>query len=592
LSPKIVFVFFEMTRKNGTLFLRNLFSLIVYEILSFMTSLYQKYRPQLFSEIKGQTSIVRILSNAIILDRIGHAYLFTGPRGTGKTTLARLLAKAVNCSQRKGSDPCGTCPSCKEISRNASMNIIEIDAASYTGVDNIRQIRDEVSIPPTNAPYKVYIIDEVHMLSKGAFNALLKTLEEPPKHIIFILATTEAHKVPETVQSRTQRFDLSRISLSDIKEKLTSIVEKESFQVEEGVLDMVALSAEGGMRDAESLLTQLISLAKNNSLSQKDVQLFLGLADAQVVSDFAKSLFCEPSAILLRKIDEIFAKGNDPEAFIKRLLVFLRATLHYTFDPESILIPELAPHSETRAHADILIQKASSQEILRAIELLSLAHNDTKTSFLPQLPLEVASVKISAHNNKESVKEPPRSHTPPTQPSTEPPVLSPGEDIKEEDPSKETFSPKEEDPQNITTENPESLPKKTSLSKEPLQLSLVQNHWNEFLVQIKQKSISLSLFFSQATPLRIENDHTLILSTRFALHKDKINDQKTRLTAEEILTTLTKSRVSFICMTDEESGHVREKDASEKEEEKASQEPASDTFSHALEAFGGTVVET
>lgn len=249
-------------------------------------SLYRKYRPQTFSDVIGQKHIVQTLSNSIMSDRVAHAYLFTGPRGTGKTTMARIFARAVNCanlSSNKGAadklnirhseagtdtssretsnsfanitlaNPCLKCDICKNITEGRSLDIFEIDAASNTGVDNIRELRENVKFPPSHAKYKVYIIDEVHMLSTGAFNALLKTLEEPPAHVIFILATTEIHKVPETIISRCQRYDFTRLSLEHIIEKLSTIAASEKISIEKDAIEMIAVASEGGMRDAESL---------------------------------------------------------------------------------------------------------------------------------------------------------------------------------------------------------------------------------------------------------------------------------------------------------------------------------------------------
>lgn len=223
------------------------------------TALYRKFRPQEFEDVKGQEHIVTTLKNQIKADRIGHAYLFCGTRGTGKTTVAKIFAKAVNCEHPVDGSPCGQCPACQGIAAGTSMNVIEIDAASNNGVDNIRQIREEVSYRPTEGKYKVYIIDEVHMLSAGAFNALLKTLEEPPAYVIFILATTEAHKIPITILSRCQRYDFHRISIDTITDRLAELMRTEQVDVEERALRYVAKAGDGSMRDALSLLDQCIA---------------------------------------------------------------------------------------------------------------------------------------------------------------------------------------------------------------------------------------------------------------------------------------------------------------------------------------------
>ena len=246
------------------------------------TALYRKYRPSEFEDVKGQEHIVTTLKNQIRAERIGHAYLFCGTRGTGKTTVAKIFAKAVNCQHPVDGSPCGECESCKAIAAGTSMNVIEIDAASNNGVENIRQIREEVSYSPTEGRYKVYIIDEVHMLSIGAFNALLKTLEEPPSYVIFILATTEAHKIPITILSRCQRYDFRRISIDTISERLRELMQEEQVEVEEKAIRYVAKAADGSMRDALSLLDQCIAFYLGQTLTYDHVLEVLGAVDTEV----------------------------------------------------------------------------------------------------------------------------------------------------------------------------------------------------------------------------------------------------------------------------------------------------------------------
>ena len=254
------------------------------------TALYRKFRPSEFEDVKGQDAIVTTLKNQIQTDRIGHAYLFCGTRGTGKTTVAKIFAKAVNCQHPVEGSPCGQCDMCRSIAAGTSMNVIEIDAASNNGVDNIREIREEVAYRPTEGRYKVYIIDEVHMLSIGAFNALLKTLEEPPEYVIFILATTEAHKIPVTILSRCQRYDFKRISIETISGRLRELIEKENLDVEDKAVRYIARMADGSMRDALSLLDQCTAFYIGQRLTYDNVLEVLGAVDADVFSRLLREL--------------------------------------------------------------------------------------------------------------------------------------------------------------------------------------------------------------------------------------------------------------------------------------------------------------
>ncbi|MCL2592909.1 MAG: DNA polymerase III subunit gamma/tau [Defluviitaleaceae bacterium] len=291
------------------------------------TALYRKLRPQNFESIVDQTHIVRILKNQLESGRISHAYLFCGTRGTGKTTTAKIFAKALNCLNPIGIEPCDKCDSCLSILNGSSLNVIEIDAASNNGVDNIREIREEVKYPPTNAKYKIYIIDEVHMLSTGAFNALLKTLEEPPKHVIFILATTDPQKIPATIHSRCQRLDFKRITQESMVNALKKYMVEENVETEEDAFRYIATLSDGAMRDALSLLDQCISFYPNEKITLENVLNITGSVDNSVFFDFADALCGFDSANCLDIINKIVIDGRDLNQFLQEFILHLRNVL-------------------------------------------------------------------------------------------------------------------------------------------------------------------------------------------------------------------------------------------------------------------------
>lgn len=291
------------------------------------TALYRKFRPDTFDEVKGQVPIVTTLRNQVKASRLSHAYLFCGTRGTGKTTIAKIMAKAANCESPVDGNPCGECAMCRSIGAGTSMNVIEIDAASNNGVDNIREIVEEVRYSPTEGRYKVYIIDEVHMLSTGAFNALLKTLEEPPSYVIFILATTEAHKLPVTILSRCQRYDFSRITVEEITERLTDLIGREGVQAEEKALRYVARAADGAMRDALSLLDRCIAFYPGEVLTYDNVLEVLGTVDTEVFGQLLRAVRTGEVGSAIRVLDDTVMRGRDLAQFVVDFTWYLRNLL-------------------------------------------------------------------------------------------------------------------------------------------------------------------------------------------------------------------------------------------------------------------------
>lgn len=358
-------------------------------------ALYRKWRPTTFEDVKGQDHIVTTLKNQIKLDRIGHAYLFCGTRGTGKTTIAKIFAKAVNCEHPVDGSPCGECPSCKAIASGVSMNVVEIDAASNNGVDNIRQIREEVQYRPTDGKKKVYIIDEVHMLSIGAFNALLKTLEEPPEYVIFILATTEASKIPITILSRCQRYDFHRISIETIAARLSELMKYENINVEDRALRYVAKAADGSMRDALSLIDQCIAFYLGQDLKYENVLDVLGAVDTTVFADTLKCIVNSDVSGCMAMVEDIIMQGRDLSQFTADFVWYLRNLLLAASTDDLSKLQDVIDISEDNlAQLSEDARMADADTLMRYIRVMSDLSNELKTATQKRIKLEVALIKL------------------------------------------------------------------------------------------------------------------------------------------------------------------------------------------------------
>lgn len=355
-------------------------------------ALYRKWRPSDFDEVRGQDAIVQTLRNQIIYNRIGHAYLFCGTRGTGKTSIAKLFAKAVNCEHPVNGNPCNTCPSCQAINNQTSLDVLEIDAASNNGVENIRDIREQVQYSPVEGRYKVYIIDEVHMLSSGAFNALLKTLEEPPSYVIFILATTEKHKIPVTILSRCQKYDFKRISVDTITNHLVSLMEKEQIDVEERALRYIARAADGSMRDALSLLDQCIAFYLGQTLTYDNVLEVLGTADTSVFSTLLRNILRHDSIATLDVIDTMITEGRELSQFLSDFLWYLRNLL--ILKDQEGAEESLDMSRETISALKEECAMVDTTALLRYIRLLSELSNQIRTATQKRVLLEVGFIKL------------------------------------------------------------------------------------------------------------------------------------------------------------------------------------------------------
>ena len=467
-------------------------------------TLYRLYRPKEFSDVLGQDHIIKTLQNAITSNRIGHAYLFTGPRGTGKTTVARLFATAVNTTKRKDFEPVSA-DTAKRLANGMSMDVIEIDAASSTSVEGIRTLRETVAITPSECRYKVYIIDEVHMLSTSAFNALLKTLEEPPAHVIFILATTEIHKVPDTILSRCQRFDFARFGIDNIMTKLRTIAKAEKITISDEALEMIALTANGGMRDAESLLAQVFALEDKN-VTAKEVAQILGTTTSQEVINIISAFTTANARNALLVINAIVHDGYNLETFIRSVIEKLRIILFFTLtDLDSKDTQKLISVAKSELDAlKSIAQNTSTTHTISMIEECITALQKTKSATIQQLPLEIAAINICKRSQNVTVP-----HKPVVQ---ETPITAPRKTLpkSKEAPSQKSITASEvplntlsQDQQSITVDD---MTKKT---------------WDECLTHIEIMHKPIAQILAQCT-LSNCDDRTLTMSTTMPFYKERI----------------------------------------------------------------------
>ena len=523
-----------------------------------MPAFYRTYRPSAFAEIIGQEHVVRTLKNALKNGKLGHAYLFTGPRGTGKTTLARLLAKAANCQDRKGVEPCGKCENCRNIQDGRSMDLIEFDAATHTQVDKMREILEGVPTPPASGPYRIYIIDEAHMLSAGAWNAFLKTLEEPPAHAIFILATTALHKVPETIVSRCQRFDLSRFPVAKIIEKLERIAKSEKLKIEPAALRLIALSAEGGMRDAESLLTQVATL-QESPITEEDAALILGVTSHEKLERFTRLLVGDDLPAALAFLRTLSENGENFSAFIPSLLRYLRVILLAAIDPKTAGSDLGSFTEEQRRSVLSLSENVFPEDIVRIIELFSVAEQQIKNSSIPELPIEIATVKTMATKKPEVTAE-----------GKNPRPKKQGETGPEEEEEEEEIgdTPQEtEEAVSVTDHLEGDSDNEASFSFED-----VRDRWRDIIREATKLNASLTLALTNARPEKAEGS-TITIAVRFPFHKDRLAEPKAQLTLTQAFDTILSARTKVSVIV--------------AEPEKKADNPL---VSRALAAFGGNVV--
>lgn len=541
-----------------------------------MATLYRKYRPQNFTEVVGQNHIKLTLEHEIESGKLAHAYLFCGPRAVGKTTLARVLAKAVNCEKRKEGehDPCNKCLACEEITAGRCLDIIEIDAASHTGVDNVREnIISQARVAPSRLKYKVFIIDEVHMLSASAFNALLKIIEEPPATVIFILCTTEIHKVPSTIISRCQRFDFKRIGVNDIVKKLAYMAKAEGIKIDKIILESIARQSEGHMRDAESMLGQIVSIG-GKEITQEEADLVIPRSDISEVINLIDFLEKKDASSALALINKLVDQGIDLKTFTTDLIEVLRKMMFAKLSARLVEQIGLDLGEALEIKINEISRNLNINNLVSYIEQFIEARNNLKGSFITQMPLEIASIKICAGLVSQGQAS-----------------VSSGASIMRQN----IYSAPQA---NINKNQTTPFMAKKDLAN--INQGQVLEKWNEVLAKVKKYNHSLSFILRVCEPRGL-NGNQLCLAFKYKFHKDRVNDPKIKEIIEKVLAEVYGASITVETMIDEamevkgglaasetDLANGIEKGTESKDGEKPKEN--SNLIDNLLKTFGGKVI--